>query len=113
MSNGNEDSLSKVIKTQEQADRFMRDLRIAGKVEKPLTFSQLLEGSDILVKTDVGEVRVTIAKVEIGTRTIETGQATRENDWWPESYDYEYYLFTFTNGTSKEFKSLKDIKFYL
>ena len=113
MSTGNEDSLGKIIKTPEQAERFMRDLRIAGKVNQPLTFSQLLEGCDALVKTDVGDVRVTISKVEIKTRTIETGKATPENDWWPESYDYEYYLFIFTNGTSKEFKSLNDVRFFI
>jgi len=113
MSSGNEDSLSKIIKTPEQAERFMRDLRIAGKVGQPLTFSQLMEGCDIVVKTDVGDVRVTIAKVEIETRTIETGVSKPENDWWPESHSYEVYRFTFTNKTSKVFESLKDIKFYI
>jgi hypothetical protein len=113
MSSGNEDSLGKIIKTEEQAREFIRNLKQAGKIQRPLTFSELLEGTDILVKTDVGEVRVTIDKVEIETRTIVTGESKPENDWWPESHSYEVYRFTFTNKTSKVFDSFKDIKFYI
>jgi len=83
-----------------------------GIVNQPFTLSQLLEGRDMIIKTDVGDVRVTIAKVEIKTGTIMIGKSTHKNDWWPESYNYDYYIFTFTNGASKEFNSLKKVNFY-
>jgi hypothetical protein len=83
------------------------------KIGKPLSLPQLLEGCDVIVKTEVGDVRVTIKKVEIKTRTVEIGPSTPQNDWYPPMYSLEYYELTFTNGKIKQFDSLQDLKFYI
>lgn len=115
MSSGNEDSLRRVIKTKEQADLFMRELNHAiesAQPERLLTIPDLLEGKDMLVISDVGEIRLTVKKVEFRTHTVELGPSTRENDWWAPSYDVETIVITFTNGFAKNFNSWSEIKVY-
>jgi hypothetical protein len=115
MSSGNEDSLRRVIKTKEQADLFMRELNHAiedAQPERLLTIPDLLIGKDMLVMSDMGEIRLTIKDVKFSTKNVQVTPDTRENDWWGQSYDYEVIVITFTNGHSKEFKSPSEIKVY-
>lgn len=71
----------------------------------------LLKGKKILVKTDVGvEVELEIKEVKEQNHSQALEPATRENDWWPASRDWTTYKVTFTNGHSKEYSSIKEIK---
>lgn len=115
MSNENEDSLRRVIKTKEQADLFMRELNHLtndAQPERLLTISDLLEGRDMMVESDMGVLRLTIKKVEMNSRYIQLTPDTRENDWWGAGYSEEFIVVHFTNGHKKEYKSFKEIEVF-
>lgn len=115
MSSGNEDSLRRVIKTKEQADLFMRELNHAIEDAQPpriVTALELLEGKDMMVMSDMGEIRLTIKKVEIDRLHVQLEPDTRENDWWGASCDYDEFVVTYTNDHKKRFKSISEIKVF-
>lgn len=115
MSSGNEDSLKRIIKTKEQADLFMRELNHAiedAQPERLLTIPDLLIGKDMMVESDMGEIRLTIKDVKIGTKHVQLEPDTPENDWWGAGYDYEVIVITYTNNRQKVFKSFKEIQVF-
>ncbi len=63
------------------------------------------------VQTDVGvEVELEIKKVKENHHSQDLGPSTAANDWWPASRDWKTYTVTFTNGYSKTYSSLHEIK---
>lgn len=71
----------------------------------------LLVGKKMKVMTDMKvEVELEIKKVECEKHSQDLEPATRENDWWPTSRDCTNYKVYFTNGSTKVFDSIKQIK---
>jgi hypothetical protein len=70
----------------------------------------LLKGKRVKVESDMGEIELTIKEVKETHHSVEVGPSTRENDWWPETRDWTTFDVTFTNGKTKEFRSLSEIK---
>lgn len=72
---------------------------------------ELLKDKKMSVMTDMKvEVTLTIKEVKENHHSREIGEATQANDWWPETHNWTTYTVKFTNGASKEFDSLSDIK---
>jgi hypothetical protein len=72
---------------------------------------ELLIGKKMRVMTDLNvEVELEIKEVEIKSHTRQITPDTKENDWWGESIDWKTYLVKYTNGASKEFNNITDIK---
>ena len=71
----------------------------------------LLKGKEIIVPTNMKvDVKLKIEKVEERHHSEELGPSTPENDWWPPTRDWVDYKVTFTNGASKTYNSLNEIK---
>lgn len=78
-----------------------------------LTVFDLMRGRKIMVPTDMGvDVELTIEKVTQDNHSQDIGPSTRENDWWPEQRTWTTFTVKFTNGKSKQYSSLNEIKFY-
>ena len=72
---------------------------------------ELLVGKKMKVMTDLKvEVELEIKDVKVLNHSREITPSTRENDWWGESVDWNTYLVKFTNGASKEFDNITEIK---
>lgn len=56
------------------------------------------------------EVELEIKEVKHETRTRQITPDTPENDWWGESETIHSYVVHFTNGSSKKFDNLEQIK---
>jgi hypothetical protein len=75
------------------------------------TALDLLKGKKVKILTDVKvEVELTIDNVKIEHHSRQITPDTRENDWWGELINWKTYKVTFTNGYSKEYKDITDIK---
>lgn len=71
----------------------------------------LLKGKTIIVRTEVGaDVELQIKEVKENNHSAVLEESTRENDWWPATRDWKTYTVYFTNGHSKTFDSLDQIK---
>ena len=71
----------------------------------------LLKGKTVIVKTDMGvEVPLVVAEVKEEHNSRDVGPSTPENDWWPAQETWTSYTVTFTNGHTKEYRSLSEIK---
>lgn len=72
---------------------------------------ELLVGKKMKVMTDLKvEVELEIKKVEVESHSRQITPDTPENDWWGESVDWKTYLVKYTNGATKKFDSITDIK---
>jgi len=72
---------------------------------------ELLVGKKMKVMTDLKvEVELEIKEVEVKHHSREITPSTRENDWWGESQTWNTYLVKFTNGATKTFDNITDIK---
>ena len=72
---------------------------------------QLLVGKKMKVMTDLKvEVELEIKEVEVLPHSRQITPDTKENDWWGESIDWKTYLVKYTNGSTKEFNNITDIK---
>lgn len=71
----------------------------------------LLKGRKMKVETDMGvEVELIIKEVKEEHHSEDLEPATRANDWWPASRDWTTFVVYFTNGRSKTYSSLSEIK---
>jgi hypothetical protein len=72
---------------------------------------ELLIGKKMKVMTDLKvEVELEIKEVVVEHHSRQITPDTPENDWWGESVDWKTYLVKFTNGATKKFDSITDIK---
>lgn len=72
---------------------------------------ELLIGRKMKIMTDLNvEVELEIKKVVIQPHSREITPDTKENDWWGESVEWNTYLVKYTNGATKEFDNITDIK---
>lgn len=72
---------------------------------------ELLKGKKMSVMTDMKvEVELTIKEVKENHHSRDLEEATPANDWWPASESWTTYTVNFTNGASKTFSSLSEIK---
>lgn len=72
---------------------------------------QLLIGKKMKIMTDLKvEVELEIKEVEIKHHSRQITPDTPQNDWWGETKNWETYLVKFTNGATKEFDTITDIK---
>ena len=71
---------------------------------------ELLKGKDVIVMSDFGEIKLTIESISEDTKYIETGPSNQSNDWYPDGYHETTFLVRFTNGKTKRFKNLAEIK---
>jgi hypothetical protein len=72
---------------------------------------QLLVGKKMKVMTDLKvDVELEIKEVEVKHHSKQITPDTRENDWWGESINWKTYLVKYTNGATKEFDNITDIK---
>jgi hypothetical protein len=75
-----------------------------------MTVLELLKGKKVKVMTDAKvEVELVIDSAKIESHYVQTGPSTPENDWWPDSSEWETVDITFTNGFKKSYRSLSDI----
>ena len=71
----------------------------------------LLKGRKIVVETDIGvEVTMEIESVKEQHHSRQITPDTQENDWWGESVNWSTYNVKFTNGHTKSYKKLIDLK---
>ena len=76
-----------------------------------MTILELLKGKKMMVETDlkvVVELEIKEAIADHHREDLEP--STAANDWWPKSRDWTTYTVKFTNGASKTFTSINDIK---
>jgi len=72
---------------------------------------ELLKGKKMSIMTDMKvEVTLTISEVKENHHSRDIGESNAANDWWPETHDWKTYTVKFTNGASKVFDSLDQIK---
>ena len=77
------------------------------------TIFDLVKGKKMMIETDMGvSVELEIKEIEPIYHSVAIEPATSQNDWWPASRDWTTYKVHFTNGKSKEFSSLTQIKFH-
>tara|TARA_R110000868_G_scaffold12456_7_gene59552 strand:+ start:16271 stop:16510 length:240 start_codon:yes stop_codon:yes gene_type:complete len=77
-----------------------------------MKLSQLLIGKKVKIMTDMKvEVELTIESVKDTSWQNQITPDTRENDWWGQSETIQRWTVTFTNGATKEYKSLDSINF--
>lgn len=70
----------------------------------------LLIGKKVSIMTDMKvEVELEIKKVKEVAHSQNLEPSTAANDWWPASRDWTTYIVYFTNGSQKEYESLKQI----
>jgi hypothetical protein len=71
----------------------------------------LLKGRKMSVETDMKvSIELTIEEVKENHHSRDLTESNAANDWWPETKDWTTYTVKFTNGASKEFSSLSEIK---
>lgn len=71
----------------------------------------LLKGKKMMVMTDMKvEVELTIKEVKENHHSRELEPATAANDWWPATQDWKDYTVFFTNGATKKYDNLEQIK---
>ena len=71
----------------------------------------LLKGRKMKIMTDARvEVILEIESVKTEHHSRQITPDTRENDWWGESVDWNTYKVSFTNGFSKSFDNIIDLK---
>lgn len=72
---------------------------------------ELLVGRKMKVMTDLKvEVELEIKKVTTQHHSRQITPDTQANDWWGETQNWETYLVEFTNGSSKVFNDITEIK---
>ncbi len=72
---------------------------------------ELLVGKRMDVMTDMKvSVRLEIKEVKQNNHSQDLEPATQANDWWPQSRDWTTFTVTFTNGATKKFNSINEIK---
>lgn len=73
----------------------------------------LLIGKYVIVPTDaLVDVRLNIESVEEIEYTKDLEPSTRQNDFYPDSITYYKFEVKFTNGYSKIYNKITDIKLY-
>ncbi len=73
----------------------------------------LLKGKNMMVETDLKTMaEMTIDHVEEKRNSRELEAATPQNDWWPEEESWVTLVVHFTNGSKKEFSSLRSINIH-
>jgi hypothetical protein len=75
-----------------------------------MQLNDLLKGKMVNIMTDakvVVQLEIDSIETENNSRNLEP--ATRENDWWPKSYDWTTYKVKFTNGYVKTYPSIEAI----
>ena len=71
----------------------------------------LLKGKKVEIMTEVRvPVELEIREVIEEHHSEELEPSTRENDWWPATRDWKTYTVKFTNGATKTYRSLNEIK---
>jgi hypothetical protein len=70
---------------------------------------EFLIGKKVSVETDVGDIILEVSSIEEKKYSEEIGPSNQANDWWPETREWVTYLVKFTNGKSKEYRSLNSI----
>ena len=76
-----------------------------------MTVLELLVGKRMDIMTDMKiSVRLEIEEVVQNSHTRQITPDTRENDWWGESETTHSYTVKFTNGATKKFNSINEIK---
>jgi len=71
----------------------------------------LLKGKTVSVMTDAKvEVPLIIKEVKEEHNSRDLEPATRENDWWPAQQTWTTWVVSFTNGYTKTYGSLSEIK---
>lgn len=56
------------------------------------------------------EVELTIQEVKPNNHSRDLEESNASNDWWPQQETWTTYTVFFTNGASKNFDSLDQIK---
>lgn len=73
----------------------------------------LLKGKKMSVMTDMKvEVELIIEKVEEHNHSEDLEKPSAANDWYPNSRNWKTYMVHFTNGATKKFNHLDEIKFF-
>ena len=71
----------------------------------------LLVGKTMKIMTDMKvEVELEIKEVTQNNHSVDLEPSTQANDWWPATRDWTTFTVTFTNGATKKFDSINDIK---
>lgn len=66
-----------------------------------------------MVLTDVGVVvELEIKEVVHNRHSEDLEPSTAANDWWPKSREWSTYTVRFTNGHSKNYSSIEEIKVF-
>lgn len=72
---------------------------------------ELAKGKKIIVKTDVGvDVELEIKNIEANHNSRDLEESNAANDWWPAQETWTTYTVYFTNGHSKVYSSMSEIK---
>lgn len=75
-----------------------------------MDLSDLLKGKKVKYLTDAKvTVELEIKSVKETKHSKDLEPATRENDWWPQSYDWTTIDVEFTSGFVKSYSSLSAI----
>lgn len=78
-----------------------------------LTVLDLLKGKKMMVETDMKVmVELEIKEVVEDRQSRDLEPSTRENDWYPAQETWTNFIVRFTNGASKTFRSLSEIKVF-
>ena len=73
----------------------------------------LFKGRKIVVETDIGvDVTMEIESVVERHHSRQITPDTPDNDWWGESENWSTYDVKFTNGHTKSYNNLSDIKIF-
>jgi len=76
-----------------------------------MEITDLLKGKKVKVMTDARvEVVLEIKSAEETRHSRDLEPATPQNDWWPKSEDWTTIDVEFTNGFTKSYRSLSEIK---
>jgi len=76
-----------------------------------MDLNDLLKGKKVRYITDAKvPVILEITNIEERSHSKDLEEATRENDWWPQSVDWITYEVEFTTGFKKSFFSLSEIE---
>lgn len=71
----------------------------------------LLKGKKMSVMTDMKvAVELVIESVDEKHNSRDLEPSTAANDWWPAQETWTTYIVKFTNGSTKTFSSLSEIK---
>lgn len=70
----------------------------------------LLKGKAMMVLTNVGvKVELTIDRVVEERKSQDLEPATKENDYYPSSFQYADYTVHFTNGHKESYRYISEI----